>query len=100
MSDESAKCECRHDDPQPLKDISFTKERSACCENETTELSNTNTLQTVKTELPKYTAFSAFSAMDFQHNLLVQFNQFILSAANKEHVPKRDIPILTSSLLI
>src|SRR4030095_520575 len=100
MSDEITKCECKHDTQPPLKGIGYSKEKSSCCDNETTELSNSNTLSIVKTDLPKDITLFVLIAFDFHNDLSLQYNRPVHSSADKEHVPKQNLPVLISSLLI
>lgn len=93
-------CECTHNDYQKVDVLSFTQERSKCCNEETTELSNTNTLLSINNELNHniYTNVALFfnTSITLDHN----FNSLVLYSHDKSHFPKLDIPIFTSSLLI
>jgi hypothetical protein len=100
MGGDSEGCECSHNNSRHYYGLSITSEKTKCCLEETSELSNTNTLNTLKTELPKN--INAFSALIL--DLGQKSNLLISPLANliidKSHLPKLDIPILTSSLLI
>jgi hypothetical protein len=100
MTGEASKCECRHNSPAPAKDLSIGKDKTKCCTHQVSELSNSNQLLTVKTELPK--DINAFSPMllSLAQDLDVQSISFTSLSADKAHIPKSDIPVLTSSLLI
>jgi hypothetical protein len=53
MNDNAQVCECIHDKSIQHSGISISKVINKCCTEETTELSNTNSLLTFKTELPQ-----------------------------------------------
>lgn len=100
MSNDVTVCECSHNDSKLPDELSYKKEKSGCCTNEITELTNSNLLSTVKIELPN--DINSFSALilDLNQDSELYTSSFLNSALDKSHLPKLDIPILTSSLLI
>lgn len=100
MSNDAKVCQCSQNENKAVGGISLTKEKSKCCTEETTELSNTNNLLSFKTELPQdITDLGSFAdnyTIDINHNNNTSANILF----DKSHFPKLDIPILTSSLLI
>lgn len=100
MSKDATVCECNHSMEKTSDELSFTGKGKKCCTDETTELKNTNILSTVKVDLPK--DINLFGALIISLSAATsQNNAFVLSLnIDKEHVPKGDIPILVSSLLI
>jgi hypothetical protein len=100
MSDDATVCECSHNDGNLPDELSYKKEKSGCCTSEISELTNSNLLTTVKFELPNN--INSFSALilDLNRNSELYAGSFLNSAIDKSHLPKLDIPILTSSLLI
>ena len=100
MSNDDAPCCCKHESSKPAKELSFTMEKSDCCGEGRIELANTNLLSTVKIEVPAdITSFSP--ELINTNNLTLTDNNISFSyIAQIEHVPKSDIPLLTSSLLI
>jgi len=100
MSEDVRVCECNHDNEEQNSGLSYTNENSRCCIDEITELQNTNTLSTVKIDLPKDINLFSALILSLSNNVTLQNNVFVLSNIDKEHVPKLDIPILISSLLI
>ncbi|MBE2228818.1 MAG: hypothetical protein IAE93_15790 [Ignavibacteria bacterium] len=100
MMGDSKVCDCAHrDNPKP-DGLSLTQERSKCCNEETTELSNSNTLLNLNNEQDQdiYTNISiAFNiTVDIENN----YNSSILHTPDRSHLPEIDIPIFNSSLLI
>lgn len=100
MSKDATVCECNHSGEKTSDNLSFTVKGKKCCTDEITELKNSNVLSTVKVDLPKdITLFGVL--MISLSTVTLQNNAFVLSVnIDKEHVPKVDIPILVSSLLI
>lgn len=100
MSDDATDCQCSHNESKLPDELSYKKEKSGCCTNEITVLSNSNLLSTVKFELPN--DINSFSALilDLKQDSELYTSSFLNSAIDKSHLPKLDIPILTSSLLI
>ncbi len=100
MTGDTKVCECKQDDVKKYDGISLTKHKSKCCNEETTELSNTNTLLSINNELNQdfYTNVTLF------FNNTIDLNQTDISSVlyypDKSHLPKLDIPILNSSLQI
>lgn len=100
MSDDATDCQCSHNESKLPDELSYKKEKSGCCTHEITVLTNSNLLSTVKFELPN--DINSFGAiiLHLNQNLVLQTEQFSNIAFDKSHLPKLDIPILTSSLLI
>ena len=100
MKDSDAPCGCKHKPHQPAKVLSYARESSECCSEGTVELANSNLLSTVKTELPvDITSFTP-AVSNIENDLSLTSNNNFLYISLVEHVPKDDIPILISSLLI
>lgn len=100
MTGDTKVCECKKDDVKKYGGISLTKHKSKCCNEETNELSNSNTLLTINNDLNYYVCshidlYSYFSIdlFDLNHNK-------ILYTPDKSHLPEIDIPVFNSSLLI
>ena len=100
MNDNAKVCECSHDKNKPYDGVSISKVKNKCCTEETTELSNSNTLLTFKTELPQDITVLGTLAINNSADLNLNANHFINLVYDKSHLPKLDIPILTSALLI
>lgn len=100
MSKDAMICECNHENAEQNNDLTYTNENNKCCTDEITELKNINILSTVKIDLPKDINFFGALILNLSNNVTFQNNVFVLSGIDKEHVPKSDIPILISSLLI
>lgn len=100
MSDDAAVCECSHNDGNLPEGLSYNKEKSGCCTSEISELTNSNLLATVKIELPN--DINSFGAIIFHLNQspALGTGQFSNVSIDKSHLPKLDIPIFISSLLI
>lgn len=100
MKDNSSVCRCGHKSYEPIKELTFTDKSSSCCNEGTLELVNSNLLSTVKIELPFDISLFTPADANFQSEVSLTSNNnfYIISLA--EHVPKDDIPILKSSLLI
>lgn len=100
MNDDSAVCQCNHNDGKQSDELSYKKEKSSCCTNEITVLANSNLLSTVKIELPN--DINSFTALifAFNSNSDLYSGLFLNSAIDKSHLPEIDIPIFNSSLLI
>ncbi len=93
-------CQCDRNNEKDYSGLSLTKEKSKCCTEETTELSNTNNLLSFKTELPQdITALGSFAG-NYSIDICLVNVAFIKFIFDKPRYPKLDIPILTSSLLI
>ncbi len=100
MTGEISKCECRHDSPAPAKNLSIGKDKAKCCSQKVNELTNSNLLSTVKTELPKDINVFGPLSLNLAHDLDIQNISFTSLIIDKAHIPKLDILIFTSSLLI
>ncbi len=100
MSGNTETCECTHDPGKHYEGISITTEKTRCCQEETNELANSNTLATLKTELPlDINTFAALVLVLNQSNEALP-GSYLNVNIDKSHLPKLDIPILISSLLI
>ena len=101
MNDVDITCSCpMNEGSDSPGGLSIAAKDSPCCSNNTIELTNRNNLQIAGNELPKdITSFSAaFINLDLEFDCNSHFeNSF---TALKEHIPKAEIPILNSSLLI
>jgi len=97
---EDIDCECTCEENDFPSGLIITDVSSPCCSTRTHELSNTNNLQITSIELPK--DITSFPPLFINRNLdHIYCNAFDNSyTAAKEHVPKAEIPILISSLLI
>ena len=93
-------CDCTCEQNDLSSGVILTNDSSPCCANTTNELSNTNNLQLTGNELPK--DITSFATLYNNHVKDITFNSFFDNSfsALKEHIPKTDIPILISSLLI
>lgn len=100
MGKDDAPCCCKHNSSAPVKELRITSEKTSCCGEGKIELSNNNLLSTVKVEVPADITF--FSQIFFNTTNLSLYNNNISFSyiTQIEHVPKSDIPILTSQLLI
>lgn len=100
MSGADKVCQCNQNSDKDYSGLSLTKEKTKCCSEETTELSNSNNLLSFKTELPQdITALGTF-ADSYSIDVRLINNVFVKIIFDKPHYPKLDIPILTSTLLI
>jgi len=100
MTGEVSKCECKHESPISGKSLSIGKDKSRCCTHQINELTNSNLLSIVKTELPKDINSFGPLWLNLTQDLEVQNISFTCLSIDKSHIPKSDIPILISSLLI
>lgn len=100
MSDDKKVCECSHDNAKTNDGVNLSKEKSKCCTNEITVLSNSNQLSTVRVELPININSFAVLTFNFNHNSPLLNDPKIITWYDKSHLPVLDIPLLKSSLLI
>ena len=100
MNADAKVCQCSHDNGKPYDGLSITKVKAKCCTEETTELSNSNTLLTFKTELPQDISVLGTLAINNSNDLNILSKLCVNPFYDKSHLPKLDVPILTSSLLI
>ena len=102
MSDDAdIKCDCTCVDNDITSGVSISGDSSPCCSTKTNEISNTNNLQITGNELPK--DITSFNPIYLNLDKDISFNSLVnnsFSASLKEHIPKAEIPILISSLLI
>jgi hypothetical protein len=80
--------------------MSIKKIKANCCSSESVELANSNLLTILKTELPKKIFLYGPLTIDLNRDFTSQSNSNYIHEVNKTHLPKRDIPISLSSLLI
>jgi hypothetical protein len=99
MSDSQSKCECKHKVNQKFSGLSFNKVKKSCCNEKSVELTNSNQLQTVKKDCTDKCVSQVIlmnSDILFSSAGLNGFS----NASLREQIPKPNIPILVSSLLI
>jgi len=97
--DNDVKCECKCDIPAPSNMLIITNEDSPCCQSNIIELSNNNNLQIYNKELPSdITSFSPSITVSDVEVTLNNINNPFSPLTN--HVPRKSIPILISSLRI
>lgn len=100
MNDDSSKCECSHNDKSVYPGISLTQEKTKCCDEKTTELTNSNTLlnHNITQEHDTYINIGLFyiSTIDLSIINSITFGYLPQDAYH----PEIDIPVFTSSLLI
>lgn len=100
MTDDSSKCECSHKEKPVYPGISLTQEKNKCCDEKTTELTNSNTLLNYNNiqENDSYANIALFCVSTIDPGILnnVTFRYFPPGAYH----PQTDIPVFTSSLLI
>jgi len=100
MMGDSKVCDCAHrDNPKP-DGLSLTQERNKCCNEETTELSNSNTLLNFNNEQDQDIYTNISIALNVTDDIENNYNNSILYIHDKSHLPEIDIPIFNSSLLI
>jgi len=99
-ADADVKCDCTCAYNEISQGITISNNSSPCCSTKTNELSNINNLQITGNELPK--DITSFSPLYINMLKDITFDSLIdiTFSALKEHVPKAEIPILFSSLLI
>lgn len=100
MTGDTKACECKDNDAKKYNGISLNNVESKCCNEETTVLSNQNTLLPLNKELNNdinsdLTIFLNNSYYLNYHNISSR-----TSSLDKSHLPELDILIFTSSLLI
>ncbi|MBZ0202063.1 MAG: hypothetical protein K8I03_03505 [Ignavibacteria bacterium] len=100
MSGADQVCQCDRNNEKDYSGLSLTKEKSKCCTEETTELSNTNNLLSFKTELPQDITSLGSLADNYSIDVSPNHIGFVKIIFDKPHYPNLDIPTLTSSLLI
>jgi hypothetical protein len=100
MKDDNSSCCCKHKGHQPAKGLSLIKADSDCCKEGISELANNNLLSTVKIELPSDISSFPPVSINLENESLHSNNISFSYITQIEHVPKSDIPIFTSSLLI
>ena len=99
MKDNST-CACRHNSHQPANGLSIFNKDSDCCKEGVAELANKNLLSMVKIELPlKISSFTP-ALLSAGSGFISEYKNNFIYTPGTEHVPKSDIPIVTSSLLI
>ena len=98
--DADIKCDCIHKTQGYSDELTITGKSSPCCSSKTTELSNNNNLQTVGSELPKDITSFPPVYINTDTEVLNNFNFAVNHTDLKDHVPRTEIPILISSLLL
>ena len=95
-------CCCSHKPVNNTGGLSLSQYHKSCCNLETRELANSNILNTVKSELPNkiLTLVNTFAVVDPDACLSALQCTFITSCLLHQQIPKTDIPISNSSLLI
>lgn len=100
MTGDTKVCECKKDDVKKFDGVSLTKHKSNCCNEETTELSNSNNLVIANNDLNN----DLFPHVNIYFNNSVElihiYSNSIQYTPDKSHLPEIDIPVFTSSLLI
>lgn len=100
MASDNIKCECSHNEKDKFPGVSFTQEKSNCCDEKTTELTNSNILlnQNISQEFDSYVYLVLFciSTVDLD---IINYSLVTYMSRNT-YYPDIDIPIFTSSLLI
>lgn len=101
MNMDNMQCSCQvgenNDNPGG---INYKNDRQSCCEKNILELNNTNNLQTNGSELPKNINNLTPEIFNFHSIYSLNSAQLYAYIPVTEHVPRADIPILISSLLI
>lgn len=95
-------CCCSHKPVSNTDGLSLSQFHKSCCNFETRELTNSNILNTVKSELPNkiLTLVNTFTVVDPEACLCASQCASITSCLLHQQIPKTDIPISNSSLLI
>jgi len=99
MKESESTCACKHKVEKKYPGISITKVNKSCCNNETVVLSNTINLQTVKNEIPSNTLI----ILHYINNGILEnisTNYSSVAIGLPDQIPKEDISIIISSLLI
>jgi hypothetical protein len=93
-------CTCVCDEEQAPSGITLSSESTPCCQNKTMELNNSNNLQVSASHLLKdVTAFSPTILITHVEDLSAP-SKYSFIVFTKEHVPRTDLPVILSSLLI
>ena len=100
MSGDSNKCECTHNYQPDYPGFSLAQQKNKCCNEETTELSNSNTLLTTNSQQNQEISSLVILFLDYSVFQDYKYNNNILYSPDKSHLPEIDIPIFNSSLLI
>lgn len=99
MKEMDVTCACTHKVEDNVSGLAISKVSNPCCDEETVVLSNSNLLSTVKSEnqgkalVLLYYINSSVLENTFSNNVPVLFKL-------QDKIPKEDIPIIISSLLI
>jgi len=100
MMGDSKVCDCTHrDEPKP-DGLSLTQERSKCCNEETSELSNSNTLLNLNTEHDQEIYTNVSIAYNVTFDIESIYSSSILYTPDRSYLHEIDIPIFNSALLI
>jgi hypothetical protein len=99
MKDMDVTCGCTHKAEYGISGINVSKVKNQCCEEETILLSNSNLLNTVKSENPvnSLVLLSYISSSVLENTFT---NNFPVIYKLQDKIPKEDIPISVSSLII
>ena len=101
MSGKQISCTCSHNQTDSPKGIAFSKIKNPCCDEKTIELSNSNTLTTVKNDLTgNFLALIDVINAGGNASGLNIINASRINNQFSYHPPNSEIPILHSSLLI
>lgn len=101
MNDDDVTCTCQmNEKADNSNELAFTVKDSPCCSNKVIELTNSNNLQTTENKLPK--DITSFSPIYINYDSDITYNYIYDNSFTslKEHIPKAEIPILNSTLLI
>ena len=100
MMGDSKVCDCTHRDEPKSDGLNLTQERNKCCNQETTELSNSNTLLNLNNEHDQDIYTNISIALNVIFDIESNNNSSILYTPDRSHLPVIDIPIFNSALLI
>lgn len=100
MAGDNSRCECSHNDRPDYPGINLAQEKTKCCEEKTTELTNSNTLLSCNNsqEQDSHVYLVLFYTSKIDPDTIN--NSIFNFSPDKSHLPEIDIPIFTSSLLI
>lgn len=100
MSENKSKCECSHNNQPVYPGISITQEMTKCCDEKTTELSNTNTLLNYNNfqDHDSYVNIALFYISTIDPDIINNITFRYLT--QDTYHPEADIPVFISSLII
>lgn len=99
MKDKDISCMCQHKMEKKYAGLSISKVKKSCCNSETVVLSNSNTLNTVKSELCSNPLIVMYYLTNGTLNNSAKSGIAVYYGLPGQ-IPKADIPISISSLLI